>query len=277
MHLQSHSATPDSFYHLVEIFKHRQEHPLLSDDLHDAKGRSSNSKSDSNEKEDGQKKASSSAPSSITTITTTTTTTGAASVIMYKQFQSHLSLKGFILRSFVKSILLLYLQQKGLASQQQPQAIDSSSTNIKEPHAVAFDLLCSFLGMKLMPSLDDICVVGEEEDDSDDDDEEEDEEEEDWWSSLNASPRKGKHDEKNKSTKVLGNVTEEGDEEAGPVAKEGDGAGKDEGKKIKGSTVAPTTTAVKKKYIPNYLMPQSLRNIKILSLTVQQQLIRAIW
>lgn len=80
---------------------------------------------------------------------------------------------------------------------------------------------------------------------------------------------------KNKSTKIMENVTEEVHEEGGPVVKEKDGAGKDEGKKTKGSTAAPTTTVVKKK--KGYSMPQSLNDVWILSPTIQQQFIQKLW
>ena len=272
-HLLHHSATADSFYRLVEIFKHLQEHPLLSDSL--LAKRSSKGDGDGNGKEDGQKKASSSSPSSIAIITTTITT-DAASAIILKQFHSRLSLKIFILVPFVKSTLLLYLQQKRRAVQQQTQVVDSSSASIKGSHAEAFALMGSFLGLKLMPTLNDIHVVGEGEDDSDDEkEEEEDEEEMDEEDDWSASRRKNNNNEKDNSTETMA-VTEEMDEQGAPV--EVVGSGKEEGKKTRGGTAAPTSTAVKKKKTNRiFLEPQSLSDVWILSPIVQQHLIRTIW
>jgi N-acetylglucosamine-6-phosphate deacetylase len=61
----------------------------------------------------------------------------------------------------------LHLQEKSLAAQQrQTEASGTTITSIKEPHAVAFASLCKYLGMELMPGLDDIHVIGGEEEDA---------------------------------------------------------------------------------------------------------------
>jgi hypothetical protein len=149
-YLREHSNSIDSFYCLVDLFKHIQEHPLLSVYLH-AKG--SSNIGIGNGEEDGHKKL-----SSPTDTTITTTISGHATPIAHQQFGSRLLLKNFIFTlPSVESVLLVYLRQKRLAAQQQQTA--DSNASIEDPHAAAFASLCTFLGVILIPltpALDDI-------------------------------------------------------------------------------------------------------------------------
>lgn len=263
-HLREYSSTTDSFYCLVDLFKHMQEYPLLSSYLR-AKGSSHIGIGE----EDGHKKAS----LSTDTNTTNTTMAGHATPIMYKQFGSRLLLKNFIFTlPSVESILSLYLRQKRLAAQQQHTVGSSSTTtSIEDPHAVAFASLCTVLGMKLLPALDDILVIGEEEDDAGDEEEmeEEGEEEEDWV----APSRNDKNDESNKSTENM-RTSWEVDEEGGLKLMEIAGEEKEEGNTM-GNILASCITVVKKNYTIH--MPKTLRAVWILSPALQLHFIEKIW